>query len=317
MPRKHFFPEIRPRKTGMLPLDHGHRMYWEVSGNEKGTPVLFLHGGPGSGTAPDHRRFFRPTRYRIVLFDQRGAGKSTPTASLVANTTRHLIGDIEKLRQHLGIERWLLFGGSWGSTLALAYGQAYPERVLGFILRGVFLGRAEEIDWFLHGMGAFRPEAAQAFRDFLPAAERKAMLVSYLRRLKNADSAIHLPAAAAWCAYERACVALLPAQEPARRRRTASPGELALARIEAHYMRHRMFLKANALLDHLPRIAHLPATIVQGRYDLICPIRTAAELADRWPGATLRVIEQAGHAAQEPGIVEGLIQATEALAGCD
>ncbi|MGB1547275.1 MAG: prolyl aminopeptidase [Alphaproteobacteria bacterium] len=314
MPRKQLFPEIAPRKTGMLPLDRGHRMYWEVSGNAKGIPVLFLHGGPGSGTAPVHRRFFCPTAYRIVLFDQRGAGKSTPNASIAANTTQHLIADIEKLREHLGIERWLLFGGSWGSTLALAYGEAHPERALGFILRGVFLGRDKEIEWFLNGMGMFRPEAAAAFRNFLPRAERKTLLKSYLRRLKNAEAAVHLPAAAVWCEYERACATLLPEKSPPRGKRGAAPGDLALARIEAHYMRHRMFLEENALLDGLDRIAHLPATIVQGRYDLICPIRTAAELAERWPGAVFRVAEDAGHTALEPGILEALVQATEAFA---
>ena len=313
MLRKRLFPEIKPRKTGMLPLDHGHRMHWETAGQANGIPVLFLHGGPGSGISPASRRFFRPSRYQIVLFDQRGAGRSPPKASLLANTTRHLIGDIEKLRRHLGIERWLLFGGSWGSTLALAYGEAHPQRVLGFILRGIFLGRAQEIDWFLHGMGNFRPEAGRAFHDFLPEKERATCLKSYLRRLKHLDPAIHFPAAAAWNAYERACVSLLP--RPAPRRRQVTAAQLAVARIEAHYMAHNMFLKENALLDHLDRIAHLPATIVQGRYDLICPAHTADTLASNWPGATYRVVEDAGHTAFEPGIQAALLQATEAFAG--
>lgn len=312
MARKRLFSEISPQKTGMLPLDHGHRMYWETTGKANGIPVLFLHGGPGSSVVPAHRRFFRPSRYRIVLFDQRGGGKSTPKASLLANTTQHLIRDIEKLRRHLGIERWLLFGGSWGSTLALAYGQAHPERVLGFILRGIFLGRAQEIDWFLHGMQTFRPEAARAFREFLPEKEQATLLKSYFRRLKHPDPAVHLPAAAAWSEYERACASLLP--EPGPVRREASPSQLAIARIEAHYMAHGMFLKENALLDHLDRIRHLPATLVQGRYDVICPPRTAAALAQGWPKAAYRVIENAGHTAFEPGILEALVQATEAFA---
>lgn len=296
----------------MLPLDHGHRMYWEVSGSEDGIPVLFLHGGPGSGVTPAHRRFFRPSRYRIVLFDQRGAGRSTPKASLAANTTRYLIRDIERLRRHLGVEKWLLFGGSWGSTLALAYGEAHPDRVLGFILRGVFLGRRHEIDWFLHGMGAFRPEAAKAFQEGLPEAERKTLLPSYLRRLNHPNPETHLPAALAWCAYERACVTLQP-PSPATRRHAAW-GELALARIEAHYMAHRMFLKEGELLERLPRIHALPCTIVQGRYDLICPPRTAFELAAAWPKASYCAVPDAGHAAFEPGIRQALVAATEAFA---
>ncbi|PCJ58364.1 MAG: prolyl aminopeptidase [Rhodospirillaceae bacterium] len=313
MLRKRLFPEIEPRKTGMLPLDHGHRMYWETAGQANGIPVLFLHGGPGSGISPASRRFFRPSHYQIVLFDQRGAGRSTPKTSLLANTTRHLVRDIEKLRRYLGIERWLLFGGSWGSTLALAYGQAHPQRVLGFILRGIFLGRAREIDWFLHGMENFCPEAGRAFHEFLPEKERGTRLKSYLRRLKHPDPAVHFPAAAAWNAYERACVSLLPS--PAPRRRETTQAQLAIARIEAHYMAHNMFLKENTLLDHLDRIAHLPATIVQGRYDLICPAHTADTLARRWPKATYRVVEDAGHTAFEPGIQAALVQATEAFAG--
>jgi len=322
MLRKRLFPEIKPRKTGMLPLDHDHRMYWETAGQTNGIPVLFLHGGPGSGISPASRRFFRPSRYQIVLFDQRGAGKSTPKASLLANTTSHLIRDIEKLRRHLGIKRWLLFGGSWGSTLALAYGQAHPQRVLGFILRGIFLGRAKEIDWFLHGMGNFRPEAGRAFHEFLPEKERGTCLKSYLRRLKHPDPAIHFPAAAAWNAYERACVSLLPMPAPRRRQVTVAQlavartvAQLAVARIEAHYMAHNMFLKENALLDQLNRITHLPMTIVQGRYDIICPPHTADTLARNWPKAAYRVVEDAGHTAFEPGIQAALVQATEAFAG--
>lgn len=313
MARKRLFPEIAPLKTGMLALDNGHRMHWETVGTATGIPALFLHGGPGSCVVPAHRRFFRPSHYHLVLYDQRGGGKSTPRASIAANTTRHLIDDIETLRRHLGIERWLVFGGSWGSTLALAYGQAHPERVLGFILRGIFLGRAQEIDWFLHGMATLRPEAGRAFREFLPKDAQGTLLASYLDRLVHPDPAVHLPAAGAWNEYERACASLLP--EPAPRQQPVSKRQLAIARIEAHYMANGMFLEENALLDQLDRIRHLPATIIQGRYDLVCPVLTADTLAQAWPEARYQVIENAGHTAFEPGTQEALVQATEAFAG--
>ncbi|MGE5503994.1 MAG: prolyl aminopeptidase [Actinomycetota bacterium] len=304
------FPPIEPHDAGWLPVDGGHQVYWEVSGNPEGVPVLFLHGGPGAGTAPAYRRFFDPAFWRIVLFDQRGCGRSRPTAAIEANTTADLVADIEALRRHLGVARWLQFGGSWGSTLALAYGQAHPGRCLGFVLRGIFLFRQAEVDWFMSGMGRFFPEAAQRLAAPLPEDERADMLAAYYRRLTHADPAVHLPAARAWCAYEEACARLLPRIEAGE----ADPmALLSMARLEAHYMVNRGFLAENALLDGLGRISHLPATIVQGRYDVICPPSTAAELAAAWPGARLTMVPDAGHSAMEPPTRSALVAAVERM----
>lgn len=281
-------------------------------------PILFLHGGPGAGTAPAYRRFFDPAHYRIVLFDQRGAGRSRPEAGIDENTTAHLISDIESLRRQLKIERWLVFGGSWGSTLALAYGEEFPERCLAFILRGVFLFSDPEVDWFLHGMSRFFPEAHRAFTDFLPAAERGDLLASYYRRLTDPTPNVHQPAAQAWCGYENACSRLLPAVAAAPRRETATrsdsdplhAGSLAMARIEAHYMVNRGFLAPDQLLNGIAAVAKHPALIVQGRYDMVCPIETADVLAQRWHGAQFRVVADAGHSSMEPGIRAALVKAT-------
>ena len=308
--QKDLFAPIEPNRSGILKLDARHAMYWEESGNPRGIPVLFLHGGPGAGCTPAYRRFFDPHYYRIVLFDQRGSGRSPPLAEARDNTTPLLIKDIERLREHLGVRRWLVFGGSWGSTLGLAYGEAHPERCLGFVLRGIFLGRKREIDWFLYGMRNVFPEA---FRDFvapIPEREREDLLAAYHRRLMSPEPAVHLPAAKAWSRYESACSTM--------RSVSAAPGTLnadrsalSLARIEAHYFVHDLFLEDDELLRRLERIRHLPATIVQGRYDLICPIVTADELARAWPGARLQVIDDAGHSAMEPGIRTALVNATE------
>ena len=304
------FPPVEPNRSGTLRLDGLHGMYWEESGNPRGVPVLFLHGGPGAGCTPAYRRFFDPYVYRIVLFDQRGAGRSTPAAETRDNTTAHLVGDIERLREHLGVRRWLLFGGSWGSTLALAYGEAHPERVLGFVLRGVFLGTRPEVDWFLNSMGTVFPEAAREFRALIPAEERGDLLAAYHRRLMHPDPAIHLPAARAWSRYESACSTLRSSAGAAG---AADRSALGLARIEAHFFMNDMFLEPDQLLRDLARVRHLPATIVQGRYDMICPMVTADRLARAWPGARLQVVEDAGHSAMEPGIRAALVQATEAL----
>jgi len=303
------YPPLEPRRSGWLPAGAGHRLYWEESGNPDGPAVIFLHGGPGAGSAPVHRRFFDPQHWRIVLYDQRGAGRSLPAASILDNTTDHLVADTEALRQHLGIERWLLFGGSWGSTLALAYGETHPERVTGFILRGVFLFRRWEVQWFLQGMGTFFPEAERAFREFLPEDERAEPLPAYYHRLIDADPSVHLPAAQAWCAYEEACSRLVP--DPGDPRPAASA--LAMARIEAHYMVKRGFMVEGELLRKLRRIRALPAIIVQGRYDMVCPIRTAEEVARAWPGSELVVVPDAGHAALEDGIRAALVAATDRM----
>jgi len=304
------FPPLDARRHGWLPVGDGHTLYWEECGNPDGVPVVFLHGGPGAGAAPDHRRFFDPAHYRIVVYDQRGAGRSQPFAETRANTTTHLVADLAHLRQYLAIDRWLLFGGSWGSTLALAYAQTYPETVTGLILRGVFLCRRREIDWFLHGMGRIFPEAWARFVDFLPEGERGDLLAGYHRRLMDPDPAVHLPAARSWSIYEGACSTLLPSPDT-----VAAFGSdrlaLGLARIEAHYFLHDVFLPENALLDNIARLHGLPAAIIQGRYDIVCPPESAHALHHAWPGSTLTVVPDAGHAAMEPGLRRALVGATE------
>ncbi|HVM84267.1 MAG TPA: prolyl aminopeptidase [Candidatus Binatia bacterium] len=300
------YPEIAPYQSGMLPLDDIHTMYFEQSGNPDGVPVVFLHGGPGGGAGPMHRRMFDPAHYRIVIFDQRGAGRSKPLGEIRNNTTPLLIEDIETLRRHLGIERWFVWGGSWGSTLAIAYAEHHPDRVRGMALRGIFLCRKSEIDWFLHGLRWIQPEAWRRFAEFLPGDERGDLLESYHRRLMDPDPAIHMPAAKSWSLYEGACSTLLPS--PGTLDNFADPVlALGLARMEAHYFRNNIFLPENFLLEHVDRIRHIPAFIVQGRYDLVCPIRSADDLARAWPEARYQIIPDAGHAKSEPGIQAALI----------
>ena len=310
MPRGDLYPEIGPFETGYLPLSGGHVMYWEQVGNPRGRPVLFLHGGPGAGAGAVHRRFFDPDFWRVAIFDQRGAGRSRPLGSLEHNTTQDLVADIETLRRHLGIERWLLFGGSWGSTLALAYAQAHPDRVIGCVLRGVFLGRPSEVHWFLHGLAAVFPDAHANFVTFLPPEERGDILGAFLRRLTDPDPAVHMPAARAWSVYEGSCSTLLPSPETVTsfaQDRTA----LGLARIEAYYFANNLFLPPEGLLGHMSLIGHLPAEIVQGRYDMVCPPVTAFELAANWPAARMTLVPDAGHSALEPGIRRALVAAVE------
>lgn len=304
------FPQIEPYDTGMLALDSRHSLYWEASGNPEGQPVVFLHGGPGAGASPDHRRFFDPEHYRIVIFDQRGAGRSTPLGELADNTTQHLVADIERLRESLNIERWHVFGGSWGSTLGLAYAQAHPQRVKALILRGIFLCSRQEIDWFLYGMKQFFPENWQSFVEVIPEAERADLLSAYHRRLSDPDPEVHLPAARAWSIYEGSCSTLTPSVETVN-----AFGEdrmaLGIGRIEAHYFANRAFLAENQLLDNLDRIRRIPAVIIQGRYDVICPVATADRLHRAWPEADYLVVPDAGHSAMEPGIRRALVGATE------
>ena len=310
--RSELFPPIEPYASGMLRLDDLHQMYWEQSGNPAGVPVVFLHGGPGAGSSPEHRRFFDPACYRIVVLDQRGAGRSLPHGELTANTTPHLIDDLERLRQHLGIDRWVVFGGSWGSTLALAYAQAHPERCHGLILRGIFLCRQSEIDWFLYGLKSIFPEAWHAFAAALTIEERKDILVAYHQRLTNPLASVHMPAARAWSVYEGSCSTLLPSPETVSYFSGDSVA-LGLARIEAHYFINRIFLPDNALLDNVGRIRHLPCVIVQGRYDAVCPVVSADDLHRAWPEAQYVVVPDAGHSAWEPGIRAELVRATERL----
>lgn len=308
--RQNLFPDIQPYESGMLAIDGRHVLYWEQSGNPSGMPVVFLHGGPGAGAAAAHRRFFDPRFYRIIIFDQRGCGRSKPFADVVDNSTDRLVEDLETLRIHLGVDRWLLFGGSWGSTLALAYGIRWPERCAGFVLRGVFLGTRKEVDWFLDGMGTFFPEAARAFREFLPRSEQRDILAAYYRRLMNLNPRVHGPAAAAWSRYESACSNLIPRPDEGGGLNGAA---LALARIEAHYFVNDLFMPEDGLINRLGSLGDHPAIIVQGRYDMVCPIVTADTLARSWTNAEYIVVPDAGHSAMEPGIRAVLVRATESM----
>ena len=304
------FPKIEPYRSGRLAVDDIHTLYWEECGNPEGQPVLFLHGGPGGGLSPRHRRFFNPAHYRIVLFDQRGAGQSTPLGEVRANTTQLLVADIERLREMLGITRWLVFGGSWGSTLALAYGQQHAQRCAGFILRGIFMCSQAEIDWFMNGMALFFPEAHAAFAEEVGGQERGSLLQAYARRLFGDDAAAGRQAARAWSLYEGRCAFLRPNAQASADGETDAVS-LGIGRLEAHYFLHAGFLEAGQLLAHMLRIARLPACIVQGRHDVICPPATAVRLHHAWPGSRLTMVDDAGHAASEPGIAAALVAATE------
>ncbi|HLJ65640.1 MAG TPA: prolyl aminopeptidase [Stellaceae bacterium] len=312
MSGRDLFAPLEPYASGMLPLDPVHTLYWEQSGNPEGVPIVFLHGGPGAGTTPTHRRFFDPHHYRIILFDQRGAGRSTPLGELTDNSPRHLVADMERLRQHLGIESWMVFGGSWGSTLALLYAQTHTRRCRALCLRGIFLCRRPEIDWFLYGMRMVFPEAWRAFAGHLSPAEQADLLGTYYTLLTDPRPSVHLPAARTWSAYEGACSSLLPnpeAPNPLAEDRAA----LGLARIEAHFFKHYAIAPTEDLVTRIDRIRHLPAVIVQGRYDMVCPIISADELARAWPEAQYVVVPDAGHSAMEPGIRARLVAATEKL----
>lgn len=308
--RTELYPEIDPVLSGFLDTGDGHSLYWEVSGNVRGLPVVFVHGGPGAGAKPVHRRFFDPETYCIVVFDQRGAGRSKPLGSTEGNTTQNLVADMEHLREHLRIDRWIVFGGSWGSTLGLAYAESHPERVIGLILRGIFLCRPSEIQWFLYGMREIFPENWRAFSGFLPEAERGDLLRNYHRRLIDPDPAIHMPAARSWSTYEGSCSTLLPS--PAVVQGFADDvTALGLARIEAHYFVNDSFLRPNQLIEDVGRIRHIPTVIVQGRYDMVCPIRSADDLHQAWPEATYQIVPDAGHNAFEPGVRAALVAAGE------
>ena len=303
---KELFPQVAPFSEGFL--DRGiHRIYYEQCGKRDGVHVLFLHGGPGAGIAPAHRRLFNPERFHCVLFDQRGCGQSQPHGETQDNTTQHLIDDIEALRIALGIERFVLFGGSWGSTLALAYAIRHPENVARLILRGIFLGTDAEVDWFLNDMGRFFPEAHESFNEFLPPQERSDLLASYYRRLIAPDHHTHQAAAERWASYETSCSTLRSSV-----RHVGGKSALSMARLEAHYFVNHCFLAPNQILENLDRIKHLPAEIIQGRHDVICPPVTARKLAKAWgPQARLRLIDEAGHSTFESGIAHALLAALE------
>lgn len=313
-PLRDLYPELDCYDHGWLSVDGRHRVYYEQSGNPKGVPVLFVHGGPGGGTEPKHRRYFDPRHYRIVLVDQRGCGKSTPHADLVDNTTWHLVEDFERLRAQLGIERWHLFGGSWGSTLALAYAETHSERVRSLTLRGIFLLRRAELEWFYQqGASWLFPDAYDDYVAPIPKAERADLMAAYYKRLTGLDEAEKLACAKAWSIWEGRTSRLLV--DPDLVAKTADPHfALAFARIECHYFVNKGFLRSDTqLLEDVPKIRHLPCTIVQGRYDVVCPAASAWALHKAWPGSKLVIVPDAGHSASEPGIVARLVEATDAL----
>jgi proline iminopeptidase len=315
--QRKLYPEIEARRHGWLRVSALHEIYWEESGRPDGKPVVFLHGGPGGGTNAQMRRFFDPDRYRIVLFDQRGCGRSRPHASLVDNTTPALIADIEALREHLEIERWQVFGGSWGSTLALAYAQAHPDRATELVLRGIFLVRPWELDWFYgrpDGAGALFPDLYAEFIKPIPEAERGNVIQAYYRRLTSEDPETLREAARAWSIWEGATSYLRLNADFVARFEDAQYAA-AFARIECHYFIHGSFLRSSdQLLEDVPRIRHLPCTIVQGRYDVVCPMRSAWDLHRAWPEADLRIVPDAGHSAFEAGNISELVAATDRYA---
>jgi proline iminopeptidase len=312
---RQLYPEIEPFDNGMLEVSALHTLYYEQSGNPEGKPVVFLHGGPGGGTNPRCRRFFDPAVYRIVLFDQRGCGRSMPHAELTDNTTWDLVADIERVRQHLGIDRWQVFGGSWGSTLALAYAQKHPGQVTELVLRGIFMLRRWELAWFYQkGCDALYPDAWETYLAAIPAEEHGDLIQAYHRRLTHADPAVRTAAARAWSVWEGATSYLY--QDPAH---IASSGEdefaLAFARIECHYFVNDGFFETDGqLLRDVDRIRHIPTVIVQGRYDVVCPLRSAWDLHRAFPEAELRIVQDAGHSAFEPGITSELVEATDRFA---
>jgi proline iminopeptidase len=309
--RLSLYPSIDPYAAERLDVGDGHTIYYEECGNPHGQPVLMVHGGPGGGANPTMRRFHDPAHYRIILFDQRGCGRSTPYASLENNTTWHLVADMERLREHLGVARWQLFGGSWGSTLSIAYAETHPERVTGLILRGIFLLRRQEIDWFYQrGCSAIYPDAFEAYQRIIPETERGDMVAAYYRRLTSADRGVQLTAAKAWSIWEGTTLALRPDADRIRSF-GADHYAIAFARIECHYFVHGGFLRHDGqLLADAHRLHKIPGVIVHGRYDVVTPLENAWALHKAWPQADLRIVGDAGHAMTEPGNIDELVTAT-------
>jgi proline iminopeptidase len=309
-----FYPALEPYKTHRVTVTDIHNLYVEECGNPDGIPIVFLHGGPGGGCEAKNRRFFDPERYRIVLFDQRGAGRSTPHAELADNNTQALVGDIETVRETLAIDRWAVFGGSWGSTLALAYAEAHPGRVLDLTLRGIFLCRRPDLEWFYQsGASHIFPDYFEDYLAPIPEAERGDMMQAYYRRLTDDDPAVRLAAAKAWSLWEGRCSTLRPSEDVVNF--FSDPDvAIAIARIECHYFVNSIFLGPNQLVEEAGRLAEVPGTIVQGRYDVVCPADGAWALHRAWPGARFELVPDAGHSSSEPGIRTALLNATDALA---
>lgn len=307
------YPEIKPYTTHRLDVESPHRLYIEECGKHDGVPVLFVHGGPGAGCEPYHRQFFDPEKYRIILFDQRGAGKSTPHAELKNNNTQALVADMEAIREMLGIESWVLFGGSWGSTLSLVYAQTHPQRVLGLILRGIFLCRQHEIDWFYqYGASRFYPDFWRDFVNPIPEKERDNLLSAYYKRLTGEDEIARMACAKAWSVWE-GCTATMQLRKSVVDHFSDPHTALSLARIEAHYFMNHSYLEPNQILNNADKLKAIPGSIIQGRYDMICPMESAWDLSQVWPAAELDIINNAGHSATEAGIVDALVAATRRM----
>ena len=314
--RRTLYPDFDPYETGMLEVGDGHSLYWELSGNPDGKPVVFLHGGPGGGSSPKHRRQFNPDRYKILVFDQRGCGKSVPFASLDANTTWHLVEDIEKLRTEVArVDKWQVFGGSWGSTLSLAYAQAHPQRVTELVLRGIFLFHQNEIEWlYKYGASELFPEGWDDFTGLVPVDERGDLVAAYRRRLTAANPATQLAAAKAWSTWEGLTVTLLP--DPAMLAEfTEDSRAIAIDRIENHYMANKGWLEEGQLLKGAEKLRGIPGVIVQGRHDNCTPPSAAWKLKQAWPEVDLQIVPDGGHLYSEPGILDGLVRATDRFAG--
>jgi proline iminopeptidase len=313
--RRTLYPEIEPYASGRLDVGDGHSLYWEQSGNPDGKPAVFLHGGPGAGASPDHRRLFDPEAYNVLLFDQRGCGRSTPHASLQANTTWDLVADIERLREMADVEKWLVFGGSWGSTLSLAYAQKHPERTTELILRGIFTMEQYELDWlYRDGARSVFPDKWEDFLAPIPEAERGDLVAAYHKRLNDPDPAVQVEAAKAWSLWEAHTVTLLP-NSHSLEEAADDAFALAIARIENHYMIHRGWFEDGQLIRDAQRIRHIPGVIVQGRHDMCTPPAAAWRLHQAWPEADLRIVHDGGHSFSEPGILDGLVRATDQFAG--
>jgi proline iminopeptidase len=313
MANEHFYPEIAPYASGTVRVSDLHELYWEQCGTAQGIPILFVHGGPGAGCSLVDRRFFDPARFRIVLVDQRGCGRSRPLGELRDNTTDHLVADFERLREQLGIDTWHLFGGSWGSTLALYYAEAHPDRVRSLVLRGIWLMRDWEVRWWFRDIGAVQPELWRRFAEYLPEAERGDLLEGYWRRLTGEDHEVALAAARVWSVYEGSSCTLLPNEEFSK---TFAEDAIAwsLARLEAHYFRNVRFRPDTLLLDRIERIRHIPAFAVHGRYDIVCPVRNLDDLRRAWPELDWEIVPDAGHSSHEPGITRELVAATRRIA---